>query len=288
MSSLNYQPIIVIGAGRSGTNILRDTLTAATSFLTWPCDEINYIWRHGNVRYPTDELEPIHARPNVRAYIRNEFDKIAKEPKTEYVVEKTCANSLRISFVDAVLPESKYVFIVRDGRDVVTSALQRWTASIDVGYILRKARFIPVTDIPYYGIRYLANRIYRLTSDEKRLASWGPRFRGMQAMLQTRSLVAVCAQQWQACVEKSERDFQGIATDRVHRLRYEEFVMNPSEEMSKLFSFLGYDPTNDEIARITQNIKASSVGNWRTYLSSQEVEEVHAICNDTLKRYGYL
>ena len=54
--TLPFTPLIIIGAGRSGTNILRDTLTSLSGFETWPCDEINPIWRHGNLFWPDDEI----------------------------------------------------------------------------------------------------------------------------------------------------------------------------------------------------------------------------------------
>ncbi|HUT60609.1 MAG TPA: sulfotransferase, partial [Phycisphaerae bacterium] len=125
---MNYSPIIIIGAGRSGTNMLRDMLTAFPGVGTWPCDEINYIWRHGNARYATDEFPPELARPRVRAYIRRAFDRLAARRGLSHVVEKTCANSLRVQFVRAVVPEARFIHIVRDGRDVAVSAVQRWTA----------------------------------------------------------------------------------------------------------------------------------------------------------------
>lgn len=40
---LPFTPVVIIGAGRSGTNALRDALTALPEFETWPCDEINPI-----------------------------------------------------------------------------------------------------------------------------------------------------------------------------------------------------------------------------------------------------
>ena len=43
-----FTPVIVVGTGRSGTNMLRDALCVLPGFDTWPCDEGNYIWRHGN------------------------------------------------------------------------------------------------------------------------------------------------------------------------------------------------------------------------------------------------
>ncbi|MDZ7809391.1 MAG: sulfotransferase [Arhodomonas sp.] len=170
MSNPAYQPVVIIGAPRSGTNMLRDVLCSLDGVTTWPCDEINYIWRHGNLRYPSDELPPERATGSVRRYIRRQFDWVARRYGAETVVEKTCANSLRVPFVDAVVPEAKYLFIRRDGLDAVGSAMDRWTAPLDIPYLARKARFVPATDLPYYAGRYFWSRVYRLFSREQRLA----------------------------------------------------------------------------------------------------------------------
>ena len=99
-----YESVIIIGAPRSGTNMLRDMLVKLPGVGTWPCDEINYIWRHGNVRYQSDELFPENATTKVQAYVRKQFENIAKAQDLQTVVEKTCANSLRVGFVDRILP----------------------------------------------------------------------------------------------------------------------------------------------------------------------------------------
>ncbi|MDN5869901.1 MAG: sulfotransferase [Nitrococcus sp.] len=37
----NYQPVVIIGAPRSGTNMLRYVLTPIPGVRTWRCAEIN-------------------------------------------------------------------------------------------------------------------------------------------------------------------------------------------------------------------------------------------------------
>ncbi len=69
----NFQPVIIIGAARSGTNMLRDLLVELPAVGTWPCDEINYIWRHFNAAHPDDEFPPELATPRVRDYLRQSF-----------------------------------------------------------------------------------------------------------------------------------------------------------------------------------------------------------------------
>lgn len=280
--------IIIIGAARSGTNMLRDQLTQIPGYGTWPCDEINYIWRHGNIRYPSDEFNPDQATPAVQSFIRAAFNRIVEQQGIETVVEKTCANSLRVGFIDRIFPDARYIFIVRDGRDVVSSAMKRWAAPLDIPYILRKARYVPVTDLPYYALRYLANRIHRLSSNEKRLASWGPRFEGMQEMLRTESLAAVCAMQWRRSVERAEDSFASMDQGRIHRLRYEDFVEHPAGELIKIARFLGIDLDTDQAQKMSQGISASSVGNWKKDLKPQDLNDVLRIGDSVFRRYGYI
>lgn len=270
-------PVIILGAGRSGTNMLRDVLVQFPGFGTWPCDEINYIWRHGNVREPTDELTVEHARPEVVRYIRGAFRDIAKAQRAEVVVEKTCANTLRVPFVDAVLPKARFIHIVRDGYDVVASAMKRWTAGLDVAYVARKARYVPFSDVPFYAMRYLSDRLHRFRSHERRLRAWGPRFQGMQEALKTRSLPEVCALQWSACVEKATTDLAALDPNRVFTVRYEAFVQDPEAHVEAIAAFLGLTVNEINIPTLVQNVSARSIGKGRREFSAGQREAVGAI-----------
>src|SRR5699024_5591224 len=135
---------------RSGTNILRDVLTALPGFATWPCDEVNLLWKHHNRRIPHDELGPEHVTNQVRRHMRRRFDTVAKNFNASVVVEKTCATSLRVAFAASVMPDAKFIFIRRDGIDAAASAIQRWDAPFDAEYIARKLRYVPLTDMPFY------------------------------------------------------------------------------------------------------------------------------------------
>ena len=282
-----FQPVIIIGAGRSGTNILRDTLAQFESLGTWNCDEINYIWRHGNMHYPSDEFPPYLATFKVREFLRKKSAQLARRLKVKYIVEKTCANSLRVEFVDRVFPEAKYIYIVRDGRDVVASAIKRWKAPLDIPYILKKARYVPLSDAPYYAWCYLNNCVFRLYSHEKRLAFWGPRFDNMGTMLQTRSLAHVCAMQWIRCVERAEEAFAMISRDRVTSIKYEELVAAPVEHIASIIDFLGVGIVTDRLNAAVKQISASNIGKWKQDLSPNEQKEIEPIIHSTMNKYGY-
>ncbi len=282
-----YRPIIIIGAARSGTNMLRDILTQLPDYGTWPCDEINYIWRHGNIKESSDEFGPELATEQIQRFIHRAFDRLATKQDISHVVEKTCANSLRVGFVNRIFPDARFIHIVRDGRDVVVSAQKRWTSALNLPYILRKARFVPATDIPYYASRYLWSRLYRLGSRERRLAFWGPRFVGMEQTLKQHSLAEVCAIQWQRSVGKAEQDFDQIDPIRIHQLHYEDFVTQPDKELQRLGTFLELSIPQHEAKKLTQSVSTSSVGRWKTELNQKTLASVEALLQKSLKQYDY-
>jgi hypothetical protein len=285
---MNNMDVIIVGAPRSGTNMLRDVLTSLDGIATWPCDEINYIWRHGNVRYPSDEIPAERATHAIQNYIQQRFSDIRKKYSADIVVEKTCANSLRVPFVDAVLPSAKYIFIYRDGIDTTGSAKERWTAKLDIPYILEKVRFVPKMDLPYYGLRYLWARIYRLISREKRLAFWGPALDNMPSILENNTLNEICALQWQRCVDKAEEAFSMMPADKVVRVRYEDFVRRPAEELSRILEFICKEVEPEKIARAVEGVSPHSLGKGRKALGEQEVASLEVLVGATLKRYDYL
>jgi hypothetical protein len=89
LNNFNFKPVIIIGAARSGTNMLRDVLTSLDDFSTWPCDEINYIWRYGNKEREDDEFTVRDVNSKNKAYIRKQFIKLHNKYKTDYIIRKS-------------------------------------------------------------------------------------------------------------------------------------------------------------------------------------------------------
>lgn len=281
------QPVVIIGAARSGTNLLRDLLCAAPDVATWRCDEINLVWRFGNPTHPNDELPPSAATPRVQKYIRRRFTALCKRSGAELIVEKTCANSLRVPYVSQILPDARWVLLVRDGRDVVSSALKRWRSPIDLHYTLRKARHVPLRDAPYYAYRFALNRAYQAVHPTSHLREWGPRFASMQNMLKTHSLAEVCAEQWAQSVLLSDAGLAKLDADRVFRLSYEKLVSDPSSQLALLADFLGL-PTEPLVnAALATRISTGSIGAWRRELGEDQQSLVRERLEPTLQRFGY-
>ncbi len=281
--------VIIVGAPRSGTNMLRDVLSALPGFGTWPCDEINLIWKHGNRAYPSDELRPEHVTPDVTAFLRAEFAKIGRAQAAHTVVEKTCATSLRVEYVAKSFPDARYVFIYRDGLDAAASAMDRWHAPFELAYTARKARYVPISDIPYYArvfaTRTLDRRGSATRADRKVTTWWGPR-PDDAAVLQTRHQLDELAMiQWQRCVDAARRGLVRLNPDQVLHVQYEQFVREPREELARILEFVGHPDLTDE-ADVSQ-ISTRSIGKGRASFDGEAVARLEALAADTLTHFGY-
>lgn len=288
MTSGLERPIILTGAGRSGTKLLRRILARSPETAVFP-REINYIWRHGNIDFPTDELTPEHARPEVRAFIREQFVKLSRRQGGRRVVEKTCANTLRLDFVHAVFPEAVIVHLIRDGRAVTESARRRWQARPDPGYLLEKLRWVPVTDIPYYGLRYLRYQLGRLRGTTGGAqSSWGPRFAGLDRLVAEKELVEVCAIQWQRCVRAAEASLERLPAEQTLTVRYEDLVADPAAVARCVYERAGLPFSEACAAFARETVHGGNLEKWRQRLSERELALLLPHIESELRRHGYI
>ena len=268
--------------------MLRNTLVKLEGVETWPCDEINYIWRYGNAKARTDEFTPEMASRKITRYIQNAFDDIAEKTHAKTVIEKTCANSLRVSYVDSIVPDAKYIFIVRDGIDAIASASLRWRAKLDLPYLLKKLRYVPLADIPFYGMEYMKARLKMKTTKEGRQSYWGPKLEILEQKIDHLSLLQICATQWQGCVDKATAELAELPSDRVRTIQYEKFVMNPDKFLRELGQFIGADLTENQIRASVKDISASSIGKGRQLIHESSMSEIKPIIQSTMKNHGYI
>ena len=283
----SFRAVVILGAGRSGTNVLRDCLTQFPEFATWPCDEIQPIWRYRNGSHPTDELPVAMATPNVTNFIRNAFASIwRKSGKPDFVVEKTCANTLRVPFIESVLDAPFYIHLVRHGSDVVPSATKRWRGILEVpnfAYFAAKARYIPVLDIPNYLASFIAKRVNKVLGKQAHLSSWGPRFVGLD-LLNEEDLDVICAKQWDACVSKTLDGLEQIDKGRWITVYYEDFITDPVAEMARILDQLNVVHNRDVIADAIQLVRTKKTDKNGRVIPNVKVAE---IISPTLARLGY-
>ena len=292
MPVLDFTPIIIVGAPRSGTNILRDTLCRMPDFATWDCDEINPIWRHGHIRHPHDCFDDVMATPTTIAFLRRSFIKAWKRfGQPRFLVEKTCANSLRVPFIAKAFPEARFIFLVRDGMDVVASAQKRWRGQMELPslpYYWAKVRSTPLLDLPIYAARFVQSRLSMIFGASDHLSFWGPQYPGIQLDLKEMSLDEVCAQQWVACVESADAGLAALPADRVCRITYEDLALAPHAQVARIGSFLNARLEDAVIAEACEKVSRKSVGQGRRSLGEEGSDRrLLDIMAPTLTKFGY-
>lgn len=160
-----------------------------------------------------------------------------------------------------LFPESKLIFLLRDGRDVVDS----WLAAYqDETWAMQKGAFpvAPEGRVPL--IRWLSD-------------VWAFRCRAVQRAFETRP-----------------------PEGRV-LIRYEQLLEQPLEGMEAICEVLGLDRTRlpevverHDFERLPptargpkQETRIARPGSWRENLSRDEQEAMHEVLGETLERFGY-
>lgn len=281
-----FRPLIVVGAARSGTKMLRDIIALHSDVDKVPYD-VNYIWRLGNEKVPHDELSPEQATPEVVMRVRKQLQHY-NTTGAPLLIEKTVGNSLRPEFVDQIFPDALYLHLVRDGRDVVESVYRQWLAPPDWRYIGKKAISFPLAQAFGYAVSYATTTMRKLVLPSNQLAgTWGPRYKGIDEDVATKGLLEVCAIQWRRSVERSLDGLAGIERGRVLTIRYEEFVQNPRQHLVQIAEFIdiGSSPYQDiDIGHISQ----TNIGKGFRNLTDVQIKMVMSVIFEPLQRLAYL
>ena len=260
----------IIGAARSGTKMLRDTLAGAINADRVPYD-VNYLWRIGNEHRPNDYIPESEADPRVLTDIRGALLRFSTG--RPIMVEKTVSNCLRIPYVARVFPGAKFVILTRDGYDIIESSRRQWTARPDWKYVLAKARTFPIAKAPGYALGYLSATVRRLVGRRtKQPPFWGPRYIGMTADVQSKPLIEVCAIQWLRCMEGIRDGLNALDRQDWIAVRYEDIARNPADSLAKIARFTATDMC--PAASAVSNVRSDRLGVGTKTLSDSEVQLV--------------
>lgn len=281
------KPIIIVGAARSGTTMLRTALGVHNKFHSC-LTEMNYLWRYGNSNYPNDALPPDLLSADAKKYIRKHFNKILQTNNSERLVEKTCANSLRIKYVERIFPDCQFVHIVRDGRGVVASALKRWRSNDSSPYLFKKAITIPRRDLFKYAWRYIKNKAVRKIHNKQHRVMWGPIFPDFERTIKNHSLIEVCGIQWTKTVEKCLEDSREIPRDRYLEIKYEEIIQNPVHSFNKIFDYLNCSLDSQLEEWLKRNIQSDKNQKWQEEFSQTDLDKLIPHIKNLMLELGYI
>lgn len=272
------EPIIILGAPRSGTTFLGDVLARHSALRYFI--EPSPVWRRGNERR-SDALRPEHARPEVVARIRNYFETACREDAKPRILEKTPQNCLRVPFVDAVFPEAKYVHILRNGYEAALSIRDHWLnkgKGLEGVRIGQRLREIGGTQYFKYGWQFAKRCLFARGGNP--VVMWGPLLPGIKGMRKELSLLEISAYQWKQCTEMA-----CMAGRRLGPERYREMCLTDldRDKVLEILAFLDLEAEPGVMAYFDDQYSKSATSYRRERSEGGELAEIEPIIQPTME-----
>jgi len=278
---LSCDPVFIIGAGRSGTTLLRSMLVAGgeiaiptetqivhkmavlfetTRSLGWNDQASLVISAFESHRYfPLWRIDMASAYQKVLALPKKErsLARIIDEvymtyasqafPSASVWGDQSPMHTFYLPYIVRIFPRARFVHMLRDGRDVTASLVSR------------------------FGNGHLYESVLRWTTSLKRIEQLRKR----------------------------------ISTSQFIEIRYEDLVNEPEEVLMRLCLFIGIEYSNTMLdywklpttiehkyesfhKNLEKPVFDSSIGKWKEVLDSEQQDYVNKKLDRKLQEYGYL
>jgi hypothetical protein len=196
--------------------------------------------------------------------LENQVRDMQPGPLPRWVVIKEPNGSHAADTLVALLPSSRMLFLLRDGRDVVDS---------------------------------LVDAMFRDRTWWKDRASF------VRPPQQRTSFVSQHSTLWVRRTMASQRAFAVLPEDQRLLVRYEELLANTPAQLQRIFDWLDLDIGEDDVQAIAARyafgavpkrrrgpgkaVRAATPGLWRQNLTPEEQQTMHEIMGDKLRELGY-
>ncbi len=285
MASKLKPPIILIGNTRSGATMVQKLMAVHPAIASWY--EPNPIWLYADPGRAHDEFDESDATVRVQRYLRNQFLKYQQQNGNCTVFEKTPQNILRVPYVQAIFPEARYLFIVRDPFSFISSVEFKWQKTVTGKGILRRLKSTPLLHLHHYASRYLVQQYNKRILRRKYLKIWGPRYRGIHQDLKTRDQLTVIARQWAVCSRRAEEEISRVFDQgQLLRLRYEDFVEDPVADLERICAHCGLTLTGEMVSAAKAWVKSDRQHKWRRF-DPRELARLLPEITAEMQRHGY-
>ena len=241
--------VFVVGSPRSGTSFTARTLGDQPGVVDLGEVKPLKAALPGLVDLPPDEQATA---------VRRILDRFRRLAFVQHLrgVEQTPETSFVVGAALSAYPGSTAVHVVRDGRDVVCSLLERgWLSAGREGRDDAKAGY---GAYPRFWVEPERRAEFEQVSDARR-AAWA----------------------WRRYVTSARE----APADRTVELRYEDLVSSPEETAERVGGRLHLDPVL--LSEAFAAAHTNSVGRWRQDLTREQVADVEAEAGDLLAELGY-
>lgn len=256
-----HAPVFVVGAPRSGTTFLGASLGAVPG--------VSY---HFEPRLTKSLIRLVYSGQwsdrRAQRVFRTSYSSlllVAGDGGRRFV-DKTPENSFIIPFLADTFPDSVFVHIIRDGRDVAVSHAEKpWlsAAAADSGQRGRGgAKWGPA---PRFWVEAERGAEFSSVTDLDRTA-WA----------------------WRRFTQSAIDNLDRLERSRWITIRYEDLVADPVSAAGRLSTLMTLQRSAQaSLAEALALAKPTSVGRWRSRLDDQEQAAVEAQCGPLLHRLGY-
>lgn len=299
-------PVIIIGCPRSGTSLLF-TILSSSKHLWSLYRESNDIWERfyefSNKEFKNEVLTNEDLNDESRKFLLNEFHKYSfnnyyigslirkyssknsfislplttlnllykKLLLNEYrIVEKTPKNCFRISFIDNLFNDCKFIFLKRDGRANINSLIEGWKSN---------NKYIRASNLPLkLNIKGYDDQSWNFVMPP-----------GWEDYI-NKPLEEVCAFQWISSNKFAIDGLKKIDDERKLTISYEDLTKNTHEVIKRICDFIDI-PFSKNLRNLSHKppqvnyITKPQKDKWKNNLSL--IENVYPIIEPMTKELGY-
>ncbi len=259
--------VFLVGCARSGTSIFGELVAAhpEVEYLF----EVSKIWNGIFEGREHDGLSLSDAQSESQIdTLYRELHGSLKRPDAKVILEKNPKHALRVGFLNEAFPQCKFLHIVRDGRDVVSSLMFRNRG-------------------PNWG--------------HLKVPGWEDLLKSYPEKNHLR-----CAHQWNRAVRCVLDESKEISADRFLQIKYEDLVTQPLQVAKAVLQFLNLEITS-EVEALASKIQDETqgsyharkqvrhyvdnhkkrIGRYQENLSPEQIAEVEGVIGDLLKELRY-
>lgn len=245
------RPIFMIGCPRSGTTLCARLYGTHPNVVNW--SEAGLIW--DPARYYDPQADHFWGSDDVNQKeakrLHATFEHHRQMSGKERFFNKHPRNSVRIDFLQAVFPDAIFIHVIRDGRAVVNS-------------ILNKIEQEPTRHNIPFG-RFCKPPEWRSLLREDPVE---------QAALQWREILSYIL---------SKKEALG---DRYFEVSYEAVCANPRERFKEMFAFAGLSASESDLAGVPAELESKNF-KFREAFNTSQLATIESVQEKLLTELGY-
>jgi hypothetical protein len=263
---LDDSPVFVVGSPRSGTSFVAQSIGGVAGFAD--LGEVNVL------KARADQLARLERRQASRR-LKSVIDRVQRWGLVAGLraIEQTPESTFLMPAIADAYPKVRFVLMVRDGRDVVASLLERgWLACGRPGATVARATGTTHDDAgkPFgnharFWVEPTRREEFPLV-DEARRAAWA----------------------WRRYNEAAHAFRTQHPQGPVLEIRYEDMILDPSETALRLAAFLDADDHAECFVERLADCHGRSIGRWRADLTRDQLAQVEVESARMLHMLGYV